>query len=474
MPDWMMVLLTYALVNLLAPGATLTQGNRLQLTLGGALVGFLGVPLATQLGNPGESPDLVPRLAATLLVLAVLLLPALAVLDGRQRPRLSVADGFLVGFLPAFGYDAMQLFMHPAQHLAMLPPDGQGYAYPCALIALAWTAGYRLSLLHSYAQFWAACALAWAAFDRLGLWPLYDKVASAYHGLAWSALLLLFWMAWLERVWVQRSPGHQQLASLNVLRAPSLAEALKHGPRGWVARERALALRTQLILERTEMLERGRTVMGELPTAYRLDPSYADPLGWLLRALALGLGALLLSGSSSFALVGLGALLVGAHYLRSTDLDLDEANSVLANLGHQIALHGALFAAVAALCFSRLSPSLSLGLGLGLVAVALQDPLRRDWQLFLEPYQRRLSMLHRAYTLVLTVLFCLAGVALYGPWLALLRPPLAGLLPAGPYLHYAAALGLFCLLAVAALVGGWVGSRLEEAFDAAGRRGARP
>lgn len=474
MPDAMMVLLTYVLINLLAPGATLTQGNRLQLTLGGALVGFLGVPLAAQLGNPGDSHDLVPRLAATLLVLAVLLLPALAMLDGSQRPRLSVADGFLLGFLPAFGYDALQLLLHPADHFALLPPDGQGFAYPCALIALAWTAGYRLSLLQSYAQFWAFCALAWAAFDRLALWPLYDKYASAYHLLAWTALVLLFWMAWLERVWVQRSPGHHQLESVGALRVPSLAEALKHGPRGWLARERALALRSQLILERTEMLERGRTVMGEIPTAYRLDPVYADPVGWLLRALALALGLVLLLGSSSVLLVGLGALLVGVHTLRSTDLDLDEANSVLSNLGHQIALYGALFAAVAALCFSRLSSSLPLGLGLGLVAVALQDPLRRDWQLFLEPYQRRLSMLHRAYAVLLTVLFCLAGVALYGPWLALLRPPLAGLLPAGPYLHYAAALGMFCLLAVAALLAGWVGSRLEEAFDAAGRRSAKP
>lgn len=471
MPEWMLVLATYAFVNLLAPGATLTQGNRLQLALGGALIGLLGNPLARALGNPQGSPSLLPDILVNLLMLALLLIPALATLDGPQRPRLSVADGFLFGFLPAFGYDAASALLAP-ERMVMLPPDARGYAWICGLITLGWTAGYRLSLHEGHAQFWAFCALAWGVFDRLNPIPAYGKFAVHYGVLPWTALLLLFWMAWLERVWVQRSPGHRQLDSLSQLRVPGLMDALKHGPAGWLARERGLALRTQLILERTEMLERGRTVMGEIPTAYRLDPVYPDYLGWGLRALALALGALLVIYVESLSILVLGSVLVVIHYLRSTDLDLDEANSVVSSLGHQIALHGALSAALASLFFSKLIPHAGLILGLGLVALALQDPLRRDWQLFLEPYQRRLSMFHRTLAIFLTVVLALAGAALYGPWSRLVSGLVATVTTNEAMRHYTGALTWGCALALAALVASKLAAIAEETFDVAARRSA--
>lgn len=472
MPEWMLILLTYVLVNLLAPNATLTQGNRLQLTLGGAVIGLLGAPLVRVLGNPGAGQQLLPEVLVVLLMLGLLLLPALATLDGPQRLRLSVADGFLFGFLPAFGYDAVQALLAPELKMAMLPPDARGYAWVCGLVTLGWTAGYRLSLHQGYAQFWAFCALAWGVFDRINPLPVYDRFAVQYGVLPWTALLLLFWMAWLEGVWVRRSPGHRQLESLNSLRVPGTMEALKHGPAGWIARERGLALRTQMILERTEMLERGRTVMGEIPTAFRLDPFYADYPGWGLRALALAVGLLLVFSGASFPLVLAGALLVVASYLRTTDLDLDEANSVVANLGHQVALNGALSAALASLFFSKLIPESGLVLGLALVAVALQDPLRRDWQLFLEPYQRRLSMFHRILALLLTLALSLAAASLYQPWSKLVGGLLASLTGNDLMHHYCSALTWGCLLALVALAGSRLAATLEEGFDAAARRSA--
>ena len=246
----------------------------------------------------------------------------------------------------------------------------------------------------------------------------------------------------------------------------------KSGPAGWIARERAVALKTQLILERTESLERGRTVMGEIPNAYRLDPPHADPLGWVLRGLAVAVGGLLILGGESLIVVLAGAALVAALYLRSTDLDLDEANSVVANLGHQIALNGALVAALALLCFSKLFPGAGLILGIALVAAALQDPMRREWQLFLEPYQRRVSVLHRAIALFLTVGLCLAGVVAYDPLRGVVAGLIASVTKSAPMVYYTTALTLACLLALVALLAGKVGAALEEAFNLAGRRSA--
>lgn len=461
MPEWMLIALTYVLINILAPNATLSQGNRLQLTVCGALLGLVGMPLAQQLGNPSNEAALLPRVLVILLTLALFLIPALALLDGSQRPRLSVADGFLLGFLPAFGYDALYALTHTTK-LGLVPPDARGYAWVCGLIALGWTAGYRLSLLEGHAQFWAFCAVVWAVFDKLSP-AFYAKYMLTYHVLPWTALLLLFWMAWLESVWVRRSPGHRQLEGLNQLRVPGLAEALKHGPRGWIARERGLAIRTQMILERTEMLERGRTAMGEIPTAYRLDPVYHDVLGWLLRAAALAVG---LKMATSGGLLYLGMGLVVLHYLRSTDLDLDEANSVVSKVGHQIALNGALFACVA--CVVLGLPELVLGIGL--IALSLQDPLRRDWQLFLEPYQRRTSMLHRGLAIVLTGGLCAAAVLAYPSWLSLVRGLSAAVTRDPTMVHYTAALTMGCLLVILAVVGGKLSAMLEEGFDLGGRR----
>ncbi len=492
---------SYLLFSLLAPGATLTQANRLVLTLGGALIGLLGAPLALQLGNPAHTADLIPRLVSILLTFALLLIPALAVLDGPQRPRLSAADGFLLGFLPGFGFDALAAFLRVAAGqeatFSWLPPatlaGWAGYGYWCGLITLAWTAAYRLSQLEGHAQFWSLTALLWATFDRLAAsgppsWLL-PYVRLTFEGRLFPCvtLVLLFYLAYREDHWVRRSPGMRQLENLAQLRVPSLGQA---GAGGLLARERARGLRRQLFLERTEQLERGRTSMGEIPTAYTRNPFFLDPIGWGLRLLSLALAAFLLLdpiGKLSLPLALAASALILAQFLRATALDLGDANSEVATLAQAVALNGGLAAALFALCFSSFTlgfpPMTAFGalekgfgpgtlagvaLALALLAASLQDPSRREWQLLLEPGQRRVSAVHRGLTVLFTVLLAVAGAWLYGPWQASLQGVLAGKGQPGLLVHFTAVLSLGCLLALAASLLGRGAGLLEEALE---RRG---
>ncbi len=488
---------SYLLFALLAPGATLTLSNRLVLTLGGALIGLLGAPLALQLGNPAHTAELIPRLVSILLTFGLLLIPALALLDGPQRPRLSAADGFLLGFLPGFGFDSLAAFLRLSAGqeatLGWLPPatlvGWAGYGYWCGLITLAWTAAYRLSLLEGHAQFWSLTALLWATLDRLAAsgppgW-LVPYVRFTFEGRLFPCvtLVLLFYLAWREDQWVRRSPGMRQLENLTQLRVPSLAQA---GPGGFWAREKALGLRRQLFLERTEQLERGRTSMGEIPTAYTRNPFFPDPVGWGLRLGSLGLAVFLLLdpiGKLSLPLALAASALILAQYLRATALDLGDANSEVATLAQSVGLNGGLAASLFVLCFSSftlgfppltafgMAPGFSSGslagvaLALALLATSLQDPSRREWELLLEPGQRRVSAVHRALTVLFTVLLAVAGAWLYGPWQSSLQGLLAGKGQPGLLVHFTAVLSLGCLLALAAYLLGRGAGLLEEGLE---------
>lgn len=469
------VLYGYLGATLLAAGATLSQGTRLLLVLGGALLGLLGLPAVQHLTNPLSTNVLGPRTLDAVGSLLFMLIPAWCILDSVHRPRLSVRDGFLTGFLPGFGADCIQALTQPGPlQVTWQLPGGQtlhgywaGYGWWCGAVTLAWSAAYRFGKDSNLARLWASVVFAWATVDRLSAaHPFAPYSTIQGRGLVLATAVALVYYGLHERYWLRRSVGWRNLMSTPELEVPGVAEVLRQfGPYGLAQRWRALDRRRQILIERQELVDMGRVSIAELPRAFKLDTGGADLGTWALRLVAMAAAVYAFTSPAGYLFEPLLVGLILLNYVRATDLEPDDADPAVRTIAEAILLNGSL---CAVLLWYFLRPaaypidyaygagqSWEIILAFAFLGASWAGSQQRGARAFLRPRHRRLVMLHRALTVLKCAVVCYALVKLY---------PLASHLAPRPnrWLEFLLALAAGAVAALAAHLLNQLSERIME------------
>lgn len=472
----------YLAATLLTPGATLSQGVRLMLVLTGVMLGLLGLGAVQHLTNPQNVSVFGPRLLHAVLSLCLMLIPAWCVLDGRHRPRLSVADGFLLGFLPGFGADCVQAM---AQRAPLQPtwliPGGQlqqgywaGYGWWCGAITLTWCAAYRFGKSDQLAQLLGSLAFGWVLVDRLSAGqplPPYSTVQGLV--LVGATVWALIHLGLHERYWVRRSVGYRNLLAAPEMEVPPLGEVLRQlGPPGLVYRWRALARRKQVLIERQELVDMGRVTIDEVPRAFRVDTGGADLKTWILRALATTALFYAVRGPAGSIFEPLMAGLILLNYVLAPDLEPDDADPAVRITVESLLLNSSLCAVLLWYflgttdyprdCPAVLPQTWELLLAVAFFTASWAGSQQRGARAFWRPRHRRLAVLHRCLTLTKCGLVCYGLVALYPAYSKMVQKSVGH---PNPWLNLLAGLALGAVAALAAHLVNQLGDHIVEKFQ---------
>lgn len=452
----------YLAATLLTVGATLSQGVRLLLVVSGALLALLGLGPIEGFVNGRSILGLFAVLNAVC-GLMLLLIPAWCILDGKHRPRLSVLDGFLLGFLPGFGADCLQaLTSRWPWQLTWLIPGGHdlqgpwaGWGWWCGAITLAWTAAYRFGKDEQKAQLFASLVFGWSVVDRYSaMAPFQPYSAIQGLGLVWATILALIYFMLHERYWLRRSVGYRNLMSAPELQVPGVSEVLKQlGPLGLAHRWRALARRRQVLTERQELIDMGRVAIAEMPQAFKLDVGGADLKTWAIRMVALAALLYVLKSPAGFIFEPLMVGLILLNYVLAPDLEPDDPDPAVRTTVEAILLNSSLACVLLwyflggpgfpITCTFIEPQSWEVVLASALCAASWAGSQQRGARAFLRPRHRRLLLAQRCLTVAKCFLVAYLLVQIYPAVQKSFQHP-------GPWLKILTGLGLGALAALAA------------------------
>lgn len=263
---------TLLVIRVACARATLSERTLLTYLVAGVLLGTVISPLTQKLFAPYNETGPWVAFWVCLARQAILLLPLLRVLRVRA---LSVADGFLAGFVLGFGFDlstavlAAAVAREPFKNLMLFPPwqfagpnfSVAGYGYWTALVALAFVASQRF--MRQAKQVWIITGViflfvvtetATLIVPPQGLLAIFATVS--FHGrwTAWLALFALVALAVYEAQWTDRATGVAPPSARLLTEWQSLLERLLRGKFNDYARlSEQFALQRQIELVNAEM-----------------------------------------------------------------------------------------------------------------------------------------------------------------------------------------------------------------------------